>query len=224
MAKGQIKQAQINTTYIVYMHITPNNKKYIGITKEKNTRERWRKGKGYWTNEHFTSAINKYGWDNIQHIILYKELLKEEAENKEKELIEKYNTTDREYGYNIEKGGCLNKEVSQETREKLRQNMLGKKHSDKTKQRMSEAHKGDKCYWYGKHLTEEHKQKLREVNKKTKRVNQYSTDGKYIKTFNSFREVAEMFNVTRQNIYAVCSGRRKTACGFIWRYADEESR
>ena len=224
MAKGQIKQAQINTTYIVYMHITPNNKKYIGIKKEKNPRERWRKGKGYWTNEHFTSAINKYGWDNIQHIILYKELLKEEAENKEKELIEKYNTTDREYGYNIEKGGCLNKEVSQETREKLRQNMLGKKHSDKTKQRMSEAHKGDKCYWYGKHLTEEHKQKLREVNKKTKRVNQYSTDGKYIKTFNSFREVAEMFNVTRQNIYAVCSGRRKTACGFIWRYADEESR
>lgn len=224
MAKGQIKQKQINTTYIVYMHITPNNKKYIGITKEKNPRERWRKGKGYWANEHFTSAINKYGWDNIQHIILYKELLKEEAENKEKELIEKYNTTDREYGYNIEKGGCLNKEVSQETREKLRQNMLGKKHSDKTKQRMSEAHKGDKCYWYGKHLTEEHKQKLREVNKKTKRVNQYSTDGKYIKTFNSFREVAEIFNVTRQNIYAVCSGRRKTACGFIWRYADEESR
>lgn len=224
MAKGQIKQAQANTTYIVYMHITPNNKKYIGITKEKNPRERWREGKGYWTNEHFTSAINKYGWDNIQHIILYKELLKEEAENKEKELIEKYNTTDREYGYNIEKGGCLNKEVSQETREKLRQNMLGKKHSDKTKQRMSEAHKGDKCYWYGKHLTEKHKQKLREVNKKTKRVNQYSTDGKYIKTFNSFREVAEMFNVTRQNIYAVCSGRRKTACGFIWRYADEESR
>ena len=33
MAKGQIKQKQDNTTYIVYMHIAPNNKKYIGITK-----------------------------------------------------------------------------------------------------------------------------------------------------------------------------------------------
>ena len=32
MAKGQIKQKQDNTTYIVYMHIAPNNKKYIGIT------------------------------------------------------------------------------------------------------------------------------------------------------------------------------------------------
>ena len=78
MEKGQIKQKQDNITYIVYMHIAPNNKKYIGITKEKNPKERWRKGKGYWTNEHFTSAINKYGWDNIQHIILYKELTKEQ--------------------------------------------------------------------------------------------------------------------------------------------------
>ena len=101
---------------------------------------------------------------------MYKELSKEEAENKEKELIEKYNTTDREYGYNIEKGGCLNKEVSQETREKLRQNMLGKKHSDKTKQRMSEARKGNKCYWYGKHLSNETKQKLSDKKKKTKYI------------------------------------------------------
>ena len=136
MAKGQIKQKQDNTTYIVYMHIAPNNKKYIGITKEKNPKERWRKGKGYWTNEHFTSAINKYGWDNIQHIILYKELTKERAEQKEIELIAKYKTNNRQCGYNIEKGGSLNKEVSQETREKLRKNMLGKKHSKETKQKM----------------------------------------------------------------------------------------
>ena len=219
MAKGQIKQAQATTTYIVYMHITPNNKKYIGITKEKNPRERWRKGKGYWTNKHFTRAINKYGWDNIQHIILYEELSKEEAEQKERNLIKKYNSTNREYGYNIEKGGCLNKEVSQETREKLRQNMLGKKLSDKTKQKMSEARKGEKCYWYGKHLSEETKRTLSE--KKKKKVNQYSIDGKFIKTFNSMNEASKEYNVTPQNIYASCSRRRKTACGFIWRYADE---
>ena len=39
MAKGQIKQKQDNTTYIVYMHIAPNNKKYIGITKEKTQKK-----------------------------------------------------------------------------------------------------------------------------------------------------------------------------------------
>ena len=222
MAKGQIKQAQINTTYIVYMHIAPSNKKYIGITKEKNPKERWRKGKGYWTNEHFTSAINKYGWDNIQHIILYKELTKERAEQKEIELIAKYKTNNRQYGYNIEKGGSLNKEVSQETREKLRKNMLGKKHSKETKQKMSEVRKGENCYWYGKHLSNETKQKL--SDKKKKKVNQYTIDGKFIKTFNSMDEASKEYDVTRQNIYANCSGKRKTACGFIWRYADEESR
>ena len=42
--------------------------------------------------------------------------------------------------------------------------------------------------------------------------------------FNSMDEASKEYDVTRQNIYANCSGKRKTACGFIWRYADEESR
>ena len=36
----------------------------------------------------------------------------------------------------------------------------GKHYSEATKQKMSESHKGDKCYWYGKHLSKEHKEKL----------------------------------------------------------------
>lgn len=61
-------------------------------------------------------------------------------------------------------------------------------------------------------------------DKKKKKVNQYTIDGKFIKTFSSMNEASKEYNVTRQNIYANCSGKRKTACGFIWRYADEESR
>ena len=110
---------------------------------------------------------------------MYKELTKERAEQKEIELIAKYKTNNRQYGYNIEKGGSLNKEVSQETREKLRKNMLGKKHSKETKQKMSEVRKGKNCYWYGKHLSNETKQKL--SDKKKKKVNQYTIDGKFIK-------------------------------------------
>ena len=65
--------------YVVYMHIVPNGKKYIGITSQ-NINRRWQKGKGYWSIEYFTIAINKYGWDNIQHIILFDNLSKTEAE------------------------------------------------------------------------------------------------------------------------------------------------
>ena len=52
-----------------------------------------------------TRAINKYGWDNIQHIILYKNLTQKQAEEKEIDLIKKYKTNIRKYGYNIEPGG-----------------------------------------------------------------------------------------------------------------------
>ena len=205
--------------YLVYKHTTPNNKVYIGITKHKNPKRRWENGKGYWSNEHFTNAIKKYGWDNIKHEVLYTNLSKEEAEEKEKELIRQYKSYNRKYGYNIEKGGSLNKEVSKETRNKLRINATGKKASEETKTKMSESHKGKNCYWYGKHLSEATKKALSEIRKK--KVNQYTVTGEYIKTYDSMKDAAQEYNVSRQNIYASCSKRRKTACGYIWRYANE---
>lgn len=50
-------------------------------------------------------AIEKYGWNNIEHIILFSNLTKEEANLKEEQLIEEYETTNREKGYNISAGG-----------------------------------------------------------------------------------------------------------------------
>lgn len=209
----------IQNKYCVYIHIAPCHKVYIGITKEKNPKERWRKGKGYWSNEHFTNAIQKYGWDNIEHKILFTDLTKEEAESKEIELIKQYKSYNRKYGYNIEKGGSLNKEVSKETRTKLRNNALGKKASIETRKKMSLSHKGEKCHWFGKHLSKEVKLKLSELRKK--KVEQYDLKGNFIKEYNSMTEAAQEYNVTRQNIYACCSQKRKTACGYIWRYTDE---
>ena len=67
-------------SYLVYMHISPSNKRYIGITCQK-PKKRWGKnGKGYERQEYFYRAIEKYGWDNFQHIIIAKGLTKEIAE------------------------------------------------------------------------------------------------------------------------------------------------
>ena len=58
-----------------------------------------------------TSAINKYGWENIQHIELCFGLTKEEAEQKERKLILEHKTNLRKHGYNIELGGYCSKEI-----------------------------------------------------------------------------------------------------------------
>ena len=92
--------------YKVYIHKNKiNDKVYIGITGQKNVKDRWKKGNGYKGQVQFYNAIQKYGWDNFTHKVLYDNLTKEEACEKEKELIKEYDSINPLYGYNLEKGG-----------------------------------------------------------------------------------------------------------------------
>ena len=90
--------------YTVYVHETPNGKRYVGITCC-DVKRRWDNGRGYKNNRHFWRAIQKYDWSNIEHYIIFEGLTKEQAENKEIELIALWNTTNPECGYNHENGG-----------------------------------------------------------------------------------------------------------------------
>lgn len=83
-----------------------NGKIYIGITGRK-PEDRWQNGKGYKYNTHFWNAIQKYGWDGFEHVILNNNLTKEEARLKEIEYIKLYNTTNQDKGYNLKRGGDL---------------------------------------------------------------------------------------------------------------------
>lgn len=93
--------------YCVYIHRNiVNNKAYIGITKYgDNPNKRWRNGAGYIDNIYFWSAIQKYGWDNFEHIIWDDNLSEDEAKKTEIMLIALFNTTDHNYGYNLSLGG-----------------------------------------------------------------------------------------------------------------------
>ena len=91
--------------YKVYMHKNKiNNKVYIGITKQ-DLKRRWQNGKGYIDNTYFTNAIDKYGWSNFEHLLLYDNLTKEQAQELEIKLISDYKSNNRDYGYNQSKGG-----------------------------------------------------------------------------------------------------------------------
>ena len=138
--------------YIVYKHITPSGKVYIGITKREKARDRWKYGHGYKQNRHFYNAILKYGWKNIEHQILASNLSLEEACTLEKELISLY--TKQGICYNIAEGGQNGNTMKRTEEEKQHLSeffkeyfkmhehpLQGKKHSEESKRRMSENRK-----------------------------------------------------------------------------------
>lgn len=91
--------------YSIYKHTFPDGKIYIGASI--NPEKRWANGHGYSFNHEFNKAIKKVGWNNIKHEILYEGLTKEEAEQKETELILFYNSNNKNKGFNKSKGGQI---------------------------------------------------------------------------------------------------------------------
>lgn len=126
--------------YIVYCHIFPNGKRYVGITCQKPNK-RWRNGKGYEGSKAVYNAIKKYGWHNIEHRILYEDLSKSEAEKMEIKLIKEWNTLSPN-GYNLCKGGNLvsGHKLSKKTKDHLRKINLGKKYSKEVRKKQTIAH------------------------------------------------------------------------------------
>ena len=209
--------------YTVYMHKNKiNGKVYIGITGKKPN-VRWNNGTGY-RGTHFANAINKYGWENFEHIILFSNLTKDEACQKEIELIKEYSSTDCQFGYNLATGGEINcgYHLSEETKEKLSEINRGEKHpqyrkpkSDETKRKISEARKGIK-------FSDEHKKNLSKSKKgkvahNRKPVKQYDLSMNFIKRFDSLEDAQKELGVCKANI---CRAIKKnaTAGGFKWTY------
>lgn len=219
--------------FIVYMHITPSNKRYIGITSNEYKR-RWQNGYGYRGNKHFFNAIKKYGWENIKHEILFENLTQKEACKIETELIAKYKSDLCKYGYNKSIGGenpnvggriseqtkrKISKSLkgykhTQETREKDRQAKLGTHLSAETKNKISEAKKGAKNAMYGKSTSAKQKEAVKKACSKP--VKCVETNKKYP----SIIEAERQTGICDSSIQAVCKGKRKTAGGFSWEYCE----
>jgi len=188
--------------YIVYRHITPDNKCYIGVTKLK-LHQRFQNGKGYKNCRNFEKAIQKYGWDNIKHEILYTTSNKEEAMNKEIEYIKIFKSNDENFGYNIEKGG------SKKGMSGNQNSFYGKHHTIEQKEKWSLERKG-KIPW--------NKGKYGEINKTNKYVKCIETG----EIFKCIREVERQLNIIHTSICKCCEGKIKTAGGYHWEYVKGE--
>ena len=235
----------MKNNYKVYVHISPNGKRYYGTTKKEKVEERWRNGRGYYNNEYFTKAINKYGWDNFEHIVIAKGLTKDEAKWVKMELIREWDTINPEYGYNESR----KKPLSEETKQKMSESHKGYKHTEKTKKKMSEVRKGMQFNEEhknnlskankGKPKTEEHRNKIGESNKgkaqtdETKEKISKKNKGRAYKKqtrvycveldryFETVREASEYIGRNRCSLSNTLAGRNKTCGGYHWMYAED---
>jgi len=126
------------------------------------------------------------------------------------------------------------KKHSEETKQKISNNSKGIKKSEESKKKMSESRKGHIMYtdeWrkkisqgnLGRKVSNETKkilseQKIGNTNRR-KTVLQYDKKGNFIKEWSSVLEAALFLNKkTGAAITEVCSGKRKSIFGYIWKY------
>lgn len=190
-------------TYTVYCHLSPSGKRYIGFTGMP-IKTRFGNGKHYSRNTVFGKAIEKYGWENFEHIVLETGLTKEQASEKEIYYIKKYNTLDDKFGYNIATGGINGKIfgriVSEETKQKIGKANKGRKATEETIKKLKESHIGKESH-------------------NTRAVCKYDLSGNFIQEYKSIAYAVRCNeNIDSQRIWKCCTGRAKTAGGYIWKY------
>lgn len=196
--------------YTVYMHKCPNGKVYIGITSRR-PKARWVCGNWYIKNEHFYRAIQKYGWENIEHIIVEQNLSKKDAAELEIKLIKEYKSNDYKFGYNMSSGGEFGGSgviVSQETRAKLSQKRKGRKMPEYVKNKISESLKGH-------YISEETKKKISQSLKAKNmkgNVSVSDTTKEKLRIANTGKKVSEE---TKNILRKKCSG---------WHHTEEAKR
>lgn len=188
----------------------------------------------YKSSPYFYSAIQKYGWDNFEHIILFENLTKEQACIKEQELIAHFNSANREFGYNATSGGEIFI-LNEDARRKKSISMLGNKNglghpcSDEKKEKISKAQRG-------RQLTKQHKEKLsiaatqRKVpcsKEKREKLSQNYPHKKKIycreldKVFDSVQQCGKELGIPATNITKLCNGRGQTLKGYHLEYYND---
>ena len=116
--------------YVVYQHVTPDGMYYFGQTN--NIKRRWSNNGARYKRTSLQPYIEKYGWENIQHIVLFRDQTKEDALWIEDFLIE----TAREDGVciNKQRSGLISKEEGYDKKQ-------SKQYYETNKGQVQERHK-----------------------------------------------------------------------------------
>ena len=220
-----------NKTYKIYSLASSENPeivRYIGYTSKEQSYKRLQ-GHTYESKRarklnlkcsykiNWVNSILDKGFEIIQEIIEDDIFSKERAYIKEIEYIKLF----KSFGAKLVNGtlggvtGNYNKKTNsrnnEQTREKIRNTLMGHVVTQETRVKLSIAHKGKIGPWAGK-------QKTKEQITNIKKIYQYSLEGEFIKEWENSKDIADNFNCKSHYIRKCCLGLIKTAKGFIWKY------
>lgn len=229
-----------------------NNKIYIGQAKDLDKRKtQFQYFKKRYGGVYINNARDKYNssvfWD--YEVIEY--CTEDELNEREKYYIKLFNSTDREIGYNITEGGdgCIGYVFTEEAKKAVSEGLKRSYNnlSEKEKKIRSDRQKGENNHFYGKHHTEETKQKisnklkgifegeknpfygkhhtqeLKDIisDRCSKAIYQIDPDtNEIIKEWKSASEASKELNCCRKGINNCCLGKLKISSGYKWCYKD----
>lgn len=206
-------------TFVVYRHIFPNGKNYIGITCAEPYTRRWRGGSSYQQQPKMWKAICKYGWENIKHEILYENLSQDEANQKEQEMIEYYNSVSDGYNISTGGGGTFGIPCSEETKRKIGAKNKGK--PGRHPEHLAEYIRTHGAWNKGKSLSPSHYEKIAQERKQrcSKKIGAFDPKTReLVMIYESATCAAKANGVSKEVISRCANGRRKTSAGFVWGY------
>lgn len=230
-----------------------NGKVYIGKCFRKPSYRWGIDGSGYLRcsrghskadQRYFASAIKKYGWDNFEHEILYKNLTADEASQIETLMIAKYESNNPAKGYNMTTGGegCAGRIVSQATRDLLKKSLKKYKQIYQYDKKGNHVREWNSCedilvhfkvksdsnlysHLYGKQksfcgfifkLKKEDDVQYK-IKTTAKKIRCYSKQGEYIKTFSSYQDAFKETGALPSVIVRCLRNDCVYAGGYVWR-------
>lgn len=222
---------------IIYMYKNnANNKVYIGQTCRPYQRHKQHimvanniYSKDFSTPIHH--AIKKYGINGFSYYVLQEvieksyESLKQKLNKLEQEYICKFNSTNRQYGYNIQNGGTEIQFVKSKRNTSVDKYSLNGEYICTFDSMASAARNvsgtpnviktscinGTKSYGFRWGL---HNEELKIADK---RIYQYDLTGNYIRSFESMQKAADVLNVHISGISKALIDKYRTFAGFYWR-------
>lgn len=231
--------------WCVYYHkCRTSGKYYVGITKD--TTYRWRlNGRMYNNCTHFYHAIQKYGWNDFDHVVLLSNLEHEQAKAIEIQLIAKFDLMNPANGYNITEGGdggpimigadnpwskpIYQYSLAGDFITKWETLSLAGESLNISPSAITNAASGKSHYARGYQWSYEKVEKLSPYTgkifgkKEYPRVYKISFDGELVKIYDDLHKIQDFDPVKYNRVRAVCLGEGKSAYGFFWLFEPDYS-